>query len=102
MYSSPMSGSPSDKKSSLIHVCKLKRLRKNGKFKVEAVDGAEIRHEAFMWKFFSTLNQQTSHDRSGVSREDLNSILLSLYPTRKYRTYYNSIIKVTMRPKRLF
>jgi len=101
MYSSPRSGSPGYKKSSLIHVCKLKRLR-NGKFKVEAVDGAEIRHEAFMWKFFSTLNQQTSHDRSGVSREDLNAILLSLYATRKYRTYYNSIIKVTMRPKRLF
>ena len=102
MYSSPRSaGSPSYKKSSLIHVCKLKRL-KNGNFKVEAIEGAETRHESFMWRFFSTLNHQTSHGRSGISRQDLNDILLDLYPNRSYRTYYNSIIKVTIRPKRLF
>jgi hypothetical protein len=102
MYSSPRSsGSPSYKKSSLIHVCKLKRLT-NGKFKVEAIEGAEKRHEKFMWRFFSTLNHQTSHSGSGVSRQDINDVLLYLYPNRKYRTYYNSIISVTIRPKRLF
>ena len=41
MYSSPRSaGSPSYKKSSLIHVCRLRRL-KNGKYQVEAIEGAE-------------------------------------------------------------
>jgi len=102
MYSSPRSsGSLSYKKTSLIHVCKLKRL-KNGKYRVEAVDGAEGKHEKFMWRFFNTLNSQTSHGRSGVSRQELNDILLELYPNGKYRTYYSSIISVVIRPKKLF
>ena len=102
MYSTPISsGSQSYKKNSLVHVCKLKRL-KNGKYKVEAVDGAESRHEKFMWRFFHTLNSQTLHGRSGVSRQELNDILSELYPNGKYRTYYGHIISVIIRPKRLF
>lgn len=104
MYSSPESlglGSPSYKKTSFINVCKLKRL-KNGKYRVEAVNGAEVRHEKFMWRFFHTLNSKTSHSRSGVTRQELNDILSELYPNGKYKTYYSSIISVVIRPKRLF
>ena len=104
MYSSPRSSvgnSPSYKKSSFIHVCKLRRLA-NGKYKVYAIDGAERRHENFMWRFFSTINHQTSHDRTGITRQEINNVLLDLYPNGKYRTYYNYIIVATVRPKRLF
>ena len=89
------------KKTSLIYVCKLTKLR-NGKYIVKEVDGSENKHEQFMWKFFSTLNQTTSHSSSGVDRNTLRDLLQRLYPNGKYRLYYSHIISVKMAPKRLF
>lgn len=93
-------GSPRSKRVSTIHVAILHRI-KSGKYKVSHIEGAEHKHEAFMWRFFGALNQ-TSHDRSGISRQALKNLLNELYPDRSYRTYYNSIIFVRMRPRRLF
>ena len=89
------------KKTSLIYVCKLTKLR-NGKYIVKEVDGAEQKHERFMWRFFSTLNHTTTHSSSGVDKNTLRELLQRLYPNGQYRLYYSHIISVRMAPKRLF
>ncbi len=100
--SSPKTSSSTiSRKTSLIYVCKLKRLG-NGKYIVNDVDGAEQKHERFMWRFFSELNHTTTHSRSGVDRNTLRKLLERLYPNGQYILYYNHIISVRVAPKRLF
>lgn len=101
MNSSPKTGDGNYKKSSFINVCKLKRL-KNGRYRIEPVDGADRKHENFMWRFFGTINHETSYNTNGISRQELNTILQTLYPNEKYRTYYNSIVRSAIRPRKLF
>ena len=93
--------SPSFGKTSLIYVCKLTKL-KNGKYIVKEVDGADRKHERFMWNFFSTLNRTTTHSSSGVDKSTLRVLLERLYPNGQYRLYYSHIISVSILPRRLF
>tara|TARA_B100000214_G_C23963844_1_gene626676 strand:+ start:75 stop:410 length:336 start_codon:yes stop_codon:yes gene_type:complete len=92
--------SPAYKKSSTIIVATLKR-QKSGRYKIEAVDGAERKHQKFMWSFFHELTQ-TSHDKRGLEREKIKDILRNIFPDGKYRVYYNSIISAKIKPRKLF
>ena len=95
------SGSSNFKKSSLVHVCKLRRLS-SGRYKLSSVLGSDRRHERFLDKLFTILANETNHVTHGVSRDELNDIIAYLRPDGLYRTYYNHIIAIAIRPKKLF
>jgi len=99
MSSPKSSGSPSYKKVSSIYVAKLKKM-KNKKFKIEMVNGADVRHSNFFWLLSGNIDS-SKHDRYGLSRQEIQNTLLNLYPDRRYRVYYSHIIFLRILPRRL-
>ena len=95
------SGSYAHKKISFVYVCKLTRL-KNGRYKVSSVYGADKKHRVFLDKLFNILVKEPYYLTHGTTRDYLNNIIYELTPNGSYRTYYNHIIRVAIRPKKLF
>ena len=95
------SGSSTLKKSSMVHVCKLKRLN-TGMYKVASVPGSHKKHKIFLDSLFHNLVNINRYETRGVSREELNSIIDYISPDGPYRTYYSYIISITIKPKKLF
>ena len=99
--SSSTNGSRYFKKTSTVHVARLKR-QSPGKFKIEMEPGADNKHYAFLMKLYNALLINTQHETIGATRDEIRNILHSLYPNGKYVLHYNSILRATIIPKKLF
>lgn len=94
-------GSNSMKKTSTVHVARLRR-QSPGRFKIEMELGADNKHYAFLMRFYNALVSNTQHETRGATRDEIRNILLNLYPNGKYVLHYNSILRATIIPKKLF